>query len=104
MVYYNILGIFVIRGVGGFIIRGRGLTLACCFQGCLEFRVWGLGLGVCGLLKGFESLLVMNTGTVSGAMLTSDYSNMCHFCSMQAGIEAESKKILGPSSLSCNPV
>ena len=25
MVYYNILGIFIIRGVGGFIIRGRGL-------------------------------------------------------------------------------
>ena len=27
MVYYNILGIFIIRGVGGFIIRGRGLIL-----------------------------------------------------------------------------
>ena len=27
MVYYNILGIFIIRGVGGFIIRGRGLLL-----------------------------------------------------------------------------
>ena len=26
MVYYNILGIFIIRGVGGFIIRGRGLA------------------------------------------------------------------------------
>ena len=26
-VYYNILGIFIIRGVGGFIIRGRGLVL-----------------------------------------------------------------------------
>ena len=25
MVYYNILGIFIIRGVGGFIIRGRGV-------------------------------------------------------------------------------
>ena len=28
MVYYNILGIFIIRGVGGFIIRGRGLRPA----------------------------------------------------------------------------
>ena len=27
MVYYNILGIFTIRGLGGFIIRGRGLCL-----------------------------------------------------------------------------
>ena len=27
MVYYNILGIFIIRGVGGFIIRGRGLAV-----------------------------------------------------------------------------
>ena len=26
MVYYNILGIFIIRGVGGFIIWGRGLS------------------------------------------------------------------------------
>ena len=25
MVYYNILGIFISRGLGGFIIRGRGL-------------------------------------------------------------------------------
>ena len=28
MVYYNILGIFIIRGVGGFIIRGRGVPAA----------------------------------------------------------------------------
>ena len=34
MVYYNILGIFIIRGVGGFIIRGSGLSfLAGCFVG-----------------------------------------------------------------------
>ena len=26
MVYYNMLGIYIIRGVGGFIIRGRGLV------------------------------------------------------------------------------
>ena len=25
MVYYNIFGIFIIRGGGGFIVRGRGL-------------------------------------------------------------------------------
>ena len=37
MVYYNILGIFIIRGVGGFIIRGRGLL-------GLGFTVQGLGL------------------------------------------------------------
>ena len=32
MVYYNILGIFIIRGLGGFIIRGRGV--------CRSFQVW----------------------------------------------------------------
>ena len=27
MVYYNMLGIFIIRGLGGLIIRGRGFML-----------------------------------------------------------------------------
>ena len=35
MVYYHILGIFIIRGVGGFIIRGRGLMLQA--HGMLRF-------------------------------------------------------------------
>ena len=35
MVYYNILGIFIIRGVGGFIIRGRGLSKLGRMKSCL---------------------------------------------------------------------
>ena len=64
MVYYNILGIFILRGVGGFIIRGRGLnrgkdlieeSFANALHGRphddlgvqgLGFRIWCPGFGV----------------------------------------------------------